>query len=137
MGDPRVDTAAPQPASEVSLSGSGEPTIGSISIALAGYVVSYISSAYKSSYRRWRLGPRDRGGPDLLDGIASELERNGVARINAGVLAGGPSGGSLGVSDQGLRHAGAGSGAARLPTDPGRPRLTPLLESLGDRPAPV
>ena len=49
----------------------------------------------RGSYDQWRIGPRTDGGPRLLNDLARALQRKGVARLNAGVLASGPSGGKL------------------------------------------
>jgi hypothetical protein len=49
----------------------------------------------RGSPRRWRVGPKTTEGRDLLAELHDSLETKGVARVDAGVLASGPSGGKL------------------------------------------
>jgi hypothetical protein len=47
------------------------------------------------SERHWRIGPKVDGGRELLADLERALEKKGVARLDAGVLASGPTGGKL------------------------------------------
>lgn len=47
------------------------------------------------SERHWRVGPKADGGRELLADLERALEKKGVGRVDAGVLASGPSGGKL------------------------------------------